>query len=444
MAKKKKKKSSSSPTGDQVTTHDAVKMLVEGLQSNPDAARRVYQGSQFDDMFYVLGTEHVALKYLLDANGIFLGKTFMFSGKTASCKSQFGYEFGLQFMRNGGIFILIETENKTSPATLRAKLGPYYESGQFFFDQVSYDSVEKLADMKAELWQERMTFWLDLIKEKGLQRVPIFVLVDSLVGAGMVEAVKQVEAEGAAAARSTAGMARAASNTGYVHYMANRLVDTYTSVGFTNHLKERTMEKPEDKYKKGPRTNVGGGDSVGFQCAMMLDFERDSAQKGVNDAGRFITIKTRKASFGQDERKIKIPFDVLIEHDEEGNPVKDKDGNLCRTITFDWDEAVTMLIEDHCISGGKRYSAAARQAFHVDRKGGKYSSKTLGVKDLDSSEFGKAVLQNMDKLENLLSVVRFSINRYKVVAGYDDKLEAPKASEEEKAEEVNEEELSDV
>jgi hypothetical protein len=396
-------------------TAESMLALVEGLNNNPHAAGRVYDGKKLSERFLVLGIKELALQWLLDSNGIYLGKTYQFSGKTASCKSQFGYEVGMFFLQAGGIFILVETENKTSPSTLKAKFGALYDCGRFFYHQVDFTDLD--VESRAELWQKAVSFWIKKLKDLNMAHAPTWILVDSLVGTGSAESNKQIIEDGGAEGRSTSGMVRASSNTKYMALLTKTIIDTGISVAFTNHLKDETQEKAGVKSYGPKKGIVGGGDAVGFGCATMLDFARGSAQGGVSDAGRFVHISVRKGSFGKDFQHIQVPFDVYIQRDEDGNVVNDERGDPIRRITWDWDEAFTLLLEQFCLGDGDYKVADANKIVRMQKGGGKYSSKRLKVENLTATEFGQAAAANREMLYELQCLPRFNINQYKLAAG---------------------------
>jgi RecA/RadA recombinase len=400
-----------------VVTSAAVNALRESILSSPQVAGRVLTPEQFSENFTVLEVKPLALQWLLDSNGIFLGKTFQFIGETSSCKSQFLYEMGAMFMESGGFFILVETENKTSPSTLRARFGDLMDCGRFLFHQVDLLDVDK--DDKGEPWQKAVSHHISILKKHNLTYVPTLIGVDSLVGTGSAESNKQINDDGSAQARSTAGMSRAASNTRYILKITKDLVDTGITLAITNH-KKISVNTNQPSYMPDKGT-YGGGDAVGFQCAMMMDFSRSTEQKGINDAGRYVSISMRKASFGKDFQRIRVPFDVKLERDESGELVLNEHEEPVRVIEWGWDEALTLLLEEFCVSGsgddkkGRYYSKAARDILPIEKTKAGYSCKPYGLENLSAKEFGAAVQANRQIVTALMTVPRFNINRYSTV-----------------------------
>jgi hypothetical protein len=419
LAKKKTAKKAEHRLGEAITP-TALGTLVDGLMQDPHAAGKVMTAEQLEESFSVLGIRQWALRWLLDSNGFYLGKTYSFSGKPASCKSQFAHEVGKLFMEAGGIYVLVETENKTSPSTLKAKLGDLYNSGQFFFHQVDPDEMPE--DSEIEPWQIAVSFWIDKLKDNDLAHVPTWIVVDSLVGTGSAVANAQIKKDGGAKGRSPAGMVRAGSNTKYLGKITSTIADTGICLAVTNHLKDTTSEiggkRPSYIPDKG---QTGGGSAVDFHCATMLDFARAAAQKGVNEAGREITISVRKGSFGKDFQWLKVPFDVFVEKDENGQALVDeKTQQPVRRIVWQWETAFTMLLERMCLDS-KSKIGEMQKILRMDKKLGKYSSKALGLDGLSPGEFGRAVSENREIMSQLQAVNRFNINFYKVVAGYDER-----------------------
>jgi hypothetical protein len=67
----------------------------------------------------------------------------------------------------------------------------------------------------------------------------------------------------------------------------------------------------------------------------------------------------------------------------------------------------------YCSTGdSKEKQAPAREAFHIDKKGGKYSSKTLKVEGLDATEMGVAINESPELYKRLIKVPTLSVQNY--------------------------------
>lgn len=374
----------------------------------------VYTADQLNRHFKVLEVWPFALQWILDANGFFLGKIYMLEGDPSAGKSQFGYGMGEVFVDNGGLFVLIETESKTSQKTMEAKMGRQrIESGRVIYHQTySIDAdTEASKEEKAGAWQAAVKNWIDVMtnQKNGLQNVPALILVDSMTGVAGAETRKEYEAGGIMKARSYGGAATANSLAKYFRNLSSRIGNTNITVAFTNHLKEGMIDQMRQRAGKKGKKGVGG-EQPRFHSACTLWFSRGAETQYVSRTKRDIHISVHKQSFGLDTRRLTVPFYVTIEEDGAGESYRD--------IQWDWDEATTMLLHRFCgLKDSKDKAAIARKIFHLDCANGLFSSKTLGVEGLDARAMGKLINESKDIYEQLMTLQSLNINRYPTIVG---------------------------
>lgn len=349
-----------------------------------------------------------ALRWLLDSNVIFFGSIYIFAGVPAAGKSQFGYDLGGRYIDAGGMFLLIDTEHKLGQNTLRSKLGDArYNSGRFF--QRRAGSINAESDEEGHRsWQAELTEVIKSIKsDDEIKDMPVFILVDSLLGSPGKATKDDVSGKGLASGKSAAGMQNAASISEYMSTLSEMLSDTKITVGITNHLKKKVnMGGPS--YMP-PQDGMPGGEAPKFHAAAVLHFKRGKELKNVDVGGREVNIKTEKNSFGADFRRVTLRFYYRMQEDAEGNVVRDDDGNPVRIIDWAWDEAGGAAIVDMIAKNGSTKAKALMPGLKA--ASGKVSCKTwFGEEKLSMQEFGRKLIENKDLYEKLREHPRLTIN----------------------------------
>ncbi len=383
----------------------------------------VYTADQLNAHFSVVPVREFSFRWLLDANGIFLSKVYFFEGEPGAGKSQFGYDIGARFVDFGGVFILVETENKTSQVTLEAKMGAErISSGRVVYHQTySVDAASDASkEEKAGAWQTAVSNWISKFKDDDiLFKLPVFILVDSMTGVAGSETREEFNKHGTMGGRTFAEGATANSIARFFRNIGAELANTNITLAFTNHI------KPDMSSTGGygpPKKRSVGGEQPKFHSACTLRFTKgpNEKQKKENELRRTVKIKVIKQSFGVGGRELVLPFYVRNLRDENGD-ILDKYGNPVREINWDWDEATCILLYSFCAVESKGGSKALHDLLPIDRYAGKYSVKSKGIEPSSPREFCEALAANAELNDALRGSIVLSYNNYPVFESADGK-----------------------
>lgn len=359
-------------------------------------------------------------RYLRDSNVYITGKIEMYVGSQGSGKTSYGFHVANQFLDLGGYFFLIETENKLSPVSLEANLGKErFSSGRVqFIPGGSVDMEVEGDDVDAHLqsWQSAVSGIIKELRKQKLTHLPVYILVDSLLGAAGSESHKEYLEEGQSKGRSTSDMARAASITRFLANLAQDLRDTNILVGFTNHGK--TKIQMGGMPALGNEKSIPGGDSIGFHCSLILWFDRGGKDGDVNTVGRNIRIGCYKNSFGGEERKVNVGFRYDHIRDAEGNVMVNDEEEYTRVVRWDWHGATGDLIKLFCHRNSdysKLGSTVSRKLISLQGSNKKLVCPELEVKEVGPAELGQALEQHPDVEHLIRSFPRLGVCQYPVI-----------------------------
>lgn len=360
-------------------------------------------------------------RYVRDSNVYITGKIEMYVGGQGSGKTSYGFHVANQFIDMGGYFFMIETENKLSPVSMEANLGTErFKSGRVQF--ISAGSVDMAIDDKKEeqqylqSWQSVLSGIIKMIRDQKLHHLPVYILVDSLLGASGSESRKEYEAEGQSAGRSTSDMARAASITRFLSNLVVELKGTNILVGFTNHGK--TKIQMGGMPVVGSKESIPGGDSIGFHCSLILWFSRGGKEGDVSTAGRNIKIGCFKNSFGGEERKVYVGFRYDHIRDAEGNVVKNEEEEYTRVVRWNWHEATGGLLRLFCHRTSEQSPLGSQESRHLINLTGsnkKLVCPELEVREVDFEALGRALEQHPGVEHHIRSFPRLGICQYPVI-----------------------------
>ena len=364
-------------------------------------------------------------RYIRDSNVYITGKIEMYVGDPGSGKSSYGFHVGSEFIDDGGYFFFVETENKISPVTLRANLGAErFESGRVQFipaGSVDMETGDDDDDKNSQSWQGIVSGIIAHLRKEKLQHLPIYILVDSILGAAGSESRKEYFEEGQSKGRSTSDMARAASITRFLSNLASDLRDTNILVAFTNHRKEKIAMG--GKPVLGDKTSIPGGSSLIFHCSLVLMFMKGAKEGDMQTVGRAVRVSCYKNSFGGEERRMSLSFRYDHVTDAEGNFIMDKDDEYIRLVYWNWHAATGQLLRDFCCKDGfdeKVSSAVSRKLINLHYKGGKFTCPELDmVEDSDqpltAEALGKALEAHPDVEKVIRGFPRLAICQYPTI-----------------------------
>lgn len=361
-----------------------------------------------------------AERYVRDSNVYITGKIEMYVGRQGSGKSSYGFHVAGQFLDAGGYFFIVETENKLSPVSLLANLGEErFKSGRVQFIRAGSVDMETEGDdndSHLQSWQGAVSGILKIVREQNLMNVPIYILVDSILGAAGSESRKEYDEDGKSSGRSTSDMARAASITRFLANLAQDLRDTNILVGFTNHGKDKVQMGQAPKG--GDPRSIPGGDSIGFHCTPIMWFERGGKEGDVATVGRNIKLSCFKNSFGDDGRKIDLSFRYDHIRDADGNVVSGVNEEYTRVVRWDWYGATGELLKDFCSKDNfNKYVSCveSRNLITLHDKGSKFECPELDVEGVTAAELGKALEEHPEVERKIRSFPRLGVCQYPVV-----------------------------
>ena len=417
MAKKKRKKDNES---------ESIANLLSGVMGTIDKEDNAYDCGGVE-------LKSFSERWLLDSNVIRTGEIYQFGGESAGGKSQYMDIISAAFVRAGGVAEKIDTEHKTNPtASVIPNIGEdIYYSGRYFYATAGSIDAAKAAkrgdedakEEKDKSWMSMVTNRINTIKASPvLSAIPIFIGVDSLLGAPSTESRSKFEDNGGSVnGRTATAMSRAAAITEYLPNIATAIAGTNITIGFTNHGK-KPINVGGAKVYGTPKPNLPGGDGLLFHCSTVLYFKSGGAIHRKNVGGRKVNISIYKNSFGDDQRRLEVAFYYDILKDKEGNVVRDKFGYPMRRLLWDWDGATADLIFKYCggsSSSNKNYISAVRDVFPgITKSGSTISCKKYGIDKMPFTEFGRHIMEDEDIYQQLMEVPKLSyhhVNPSKVI-----------------------------
>lgn len=351
-----------------------------------------------------------AERYMRDSNVYITGKLEMYAGQPGAGKSAYGFHVALRFLEAGGIFFLIETENKLSPASLKANLGSkWYDS-----DKVKVIQATSLnADSEGEVvtsWMGALKEIISAVKTNNLERVPIYIMVDSMMGSPSAEQIKAYEDSGVSEANtSSLRVAKALSDN--MKLLSSSINGTNILIGFTNHGK--TKIQMGGMPGRGDDRSFPGGAAIAFHCALVLWFYKGGKEGDTLTVGRAVRVGVYKNSFGREESSINLGFRYDVERDESGTPILGANESPIRTVKWNWDEASGDVLHQFCCSEGKESCASIRDIILVKQKSAsKLTCEKLDCEEVTYEELGKKLEGNKEVLALIDTIPRMGVQRY--------------------------------
>lgn len=290
-----------------------------------------------------LSIPYYAERYLRDSNVYLVGQIEQYVGGYGSGKSAYGFHVAQRFIDAGGLFFLVETESKTSALSMEANLG----KERVATGRVRVIECETINQVKGDdeefikSWQGIISEIVHTIKKNKLEKVPIYILLDSILGAPSAESCKNIDESGVVAA-STVHLRRASAVSEYMTKLCKDISGTNILLGFTNHGKDK-INIGGMPSRGDPRTFPGGA-ALAFRCSLVLWFDRGGKDVKADTAGRDTRLSVYKNSFGDESRNINVAFQYDLLRDEKGDIILDEYSNPSRTVVWEWHEATGELI----------------------------------------------------------------------------------------------------
>ena len=363
----------------------------------------------------------LALQWLIGHSSIVpCQRYFRVSGMPKSLKSTFMIYLGGLYVQQGGVLVYCDNEGKTSASMLDAMTWWWLRPEQ-------RDSLIPQITTSAEQW---MTIVTDIGKgardpdgdyhgnAKG-QRIPILIVIDSLMGREGEDAQELLQKEGSVEVRGYATLA------GQITRFLDRftMAGTTLSMGYVQHMKPGI---DGNMHEKGA-VQAGFSSSVGIRVtkfqtpvsyashALFTDVKPDAKGKTPEVTGFELLMATDMSCLGPDKNKLVV--EVLWQHVPVIDPVTGlPDGTTRQVMKYDWAGALGRLLH-----GFKYDDKAKLYEYELNRLNetlyfvqGK-SSKTvkceaLGLENATFTEFGLAIQADpvtYTKVQNFLNIKRY-------------------------------------
>jgi len=329
----------------------------------------------------------LSTRYLLQNEGLFLGKIIHLIGEEASFKSTFALEVMRWHLAAAGYGIIFETETRPVSDVQQAVLK---DTSRYWC--ISCSSLDQ--------WQLGILHAIKCFNESD-EHAPLCIIVDSLLGCNSEDTIKKHEEEGSLSARFSVE-SRAIAD--FLRSNANKLLGTLITLCFVNHKKVR---QAAGAYWAAPPiiTSLGGSEPKFYASYEFLLSRSSDTRTSINSLYQHeVTFRVQKNTFGIQDFELRCPIRFIT-----------KDGCLV-DVDFDWYTAtVNLLTTDRAVRPA--FSAAVKrqireicdiQSRSAGPKGTYYYCEQLGIPASDavpSRELGMLIEQRPDILEALYSVL---------------------------------------
>lgn len=369
-------------------------------------------GEEIEELVVGIPLPSLALMYLFDSDVFPLGKTVGFAGFPQSQKSALGFELIRWFQSVGGYGKVVECEgNKISPSLLKSIVG------QEGFKRVVIDPCPHVDEAR-----KRINFTLDYLKKNDKKKqIPFVTILDSATGSTTEENVEKLMGDDDWSGRSYP--VNALFYTEYLKALASQMAGWPFSFVFTNHLKEKPSEMAHLPSKKG----MPGGASFMFHASYVFHLIRIGKEQRMTrmvdgnviscpTETRKLLIECHKTSLGTDARQIAVDFSWWYE-------------GKTQVSQFDWEASTAKLLysmqdkesaEVKQFKGSKMLKGGLKDLIDVQVASQMYSSKKLGLTRVTPHEFGAAVHEDQELMDQLISFLH--IKRHPVLASVMDRL----------------------
>lgn len=412
MAKAKKKSSMASQEATDAVFQNVVADVTRKLES-----KDMVSGTT--GPIHVLRVPSIAMRYLLQNEGLPLSCVIQIVGPEASFKSTTAIEFGRWHTDAGGFIQLNEAETKPTPELRNSVLK--WRTGV-----LRYEDCKSLED-----WQRKTLWYTEAFQKhflKGPGKVaPVCTIVDSLTGKASEDTLKKLYAEGAASRHWS--IEAAYISDFMAAYPQKMLGWPFTFVG-VNHMKIRI-----DPKTGMPDPHVPGGWALKFQCACIIAMNKFKTRETRHEVVHTVSMKTLKNTYGRDQLRIQVDIKMWYERNEEGLPILQTE--------YDWHGAAIRMLQ--CEGMTKTMSSVLepkiREVIDIHEKAGGqrgklYWSDRLSVSSAEAmpiSELGRLLEADSELLIELYKVLNIQ-RRPIYVPGkdYDDQLKEAQEAEDEK------------
>jgi hypothetical protein len=346
----------------------------------------------------VLPVPALSFRYLIQNEGLPLGKFYQFVGIEASFKSTMLAEVMRWHRLCGGFGVLAEAESKPTPELRNAIM-------RWDVNAIRVEECEALED-----WQQILSWYTTSLQKRFSAAsgpgpiVPVCLGVDSMMGKMCRQTIKKIEEKGHASLHF-------ASEANLIKDFMGTFPQKLTNWPFTmvgvNHLKMGTDDNGL------PVRNVPGGGAIKFQKAAEIEIGkigRVEEKSGYKEAR--LIMQTYKNSYGAERIKTQVKLRLWYQNDapEGDEPIHRLHG------MFMWHTATVDLLFQGL---GMTKTTQARtlpkikEVIDIHEKAGGtrgklYWSDRLGIASADAIEpelFGYMIEQNHELLAQLYAVL---------------------------------------
>jgi len=355
------------------------------------------------------------LQRMLGTDVLVLSKIVEMAGPTGSCKSALLFHLMREFLEQGCLAVLVESENKFNPAFFSSILGPYADSATVIdgcttlekYQSAILDVVKAYKTAHTARGKELADWEKSNKKDKGERpspMPPLLLGLDSLT-VSSEESMKSIDTDGHASRQFPA---EALFNSRFFATLPDKLEELPITFIYTNH-RMQAMQEGGGKFGGGERTPEArskGGATPAFYAGLRLFFEEaGTVVKPRNNVSRQTLVnKVIKNSFHQKGTRSMLDMEWT-------NVVDEAAADSAQITEFRWDEALV------------KYLAPAKGPFDYDREAVKtflavtfhsltnYSCKgEINMENATARELGEAIEARPDvcwRLAPYLGIKRF-------------------------------------
>jgi len=385
---------------------DIVSGLIADLNKHSTSSKAYLQG---DHAQHTWGVEipYLAFQWLIGGSSILPSQRYYgLSGEEKSFKSTLAVELGNWFIRDNGVHLLLDTENKTSPTMLDAMT---WWNGIAEQKKRAYKVCGSIGE-----WQTMVTRAVEHSRNMGNKeknkREPIFVTIDSLMARSTDEADRTLRKEGSAAERGFPVASLQVTN--FLETL--NLLGTTCSVAWVQHMK-----KSMEQTGYGTQYKEKGATAAQFSCSTHLRINKGGAfRKAKDDSAPFegtavegyeMWIRTARSCVGPGDRSLMVP--LCWQH------VPQEDGSTRQAMWFDWYGALGNLLVN------MKYNDKFKPKFFkedkerlaeildfTEQKKNSIKCKQLDLDGASYYAFGRSIeddIETRDRLSNFLNITEF-------------------------------------
>jgi len=225
-----------------------------------------------------------------------LGRILGCDGKSGAGKSALMYEHCKWWIRSGGAAVIIDTEEKTSDTLLTSLLFDLTVEERRRLLYMKAGSIEE-AQAMVMYYRERAKMFKEF---KAEERIPLFVLWDSLVGRATDDQQTKIEKEGSAASREYPQEAMSIAK----FYKALKFEGRLLTIAHVQHAKKNTDPNAmgDDEWKAAGGDQPRFSSTYHFRTLFTRDIESEQWQ------GRVLNLKNIKSGLGPNHRKLQVRY----------------------------------------------------------------------------------------------------------------------------------------